>query len=189
MNKTHNRFLSMSSVIAIGLSAATFPAAAREVQGQWRPRDMLQLGIPSGVGGGNVALLGCRQRWVCVLPIATIGEQEEWTTGVCTSGGNPTSCESCSAPPPSSPCRATVPDASPGWYGFANSRNIDRERELRSRVGAFQRIEVQGGTTFDSLCSSLSLRCSRVIDWEGHAQSCFSSPYSWGDGSRLGYCE
>ncbi|TNE47963.1 MAG: hypothetical protein EP343_17975 [Deltaproteobacteria bacterium] len=78
-----------------------------------------------------------------------------------------------------------------GWYGFANSRNKDRNRELRMRcTRSFRRVYVsrRKGTSFDALCRSIGLVCKRVCDWEGRRKSCSDSPYRWGDGSRLAYC-
>ena len=76
-----------------------------------------------------------------------------------------------------------------GWYGFQNSRNVDREAELRSRCApSFTRVNVAKGTTFSALCASIGLRCFKVCDWDGKIKSCADSPYSWGDGSRIAYC-
>ncbi len=81
-------------------------------------------------------------------------------------------------------------DRGPGWYGFQNSSNIDREDELHSRcASSFTRVHVADGTTFNDLCASIGLRCVQVCDWSGKTKSCADSPYSWGDGSRIGYCQ
>ncbi|MGK0290112.1 MAG: hypothetical protein ACI86H_001567 [bacterium] len=73
--------------------------------------------------------------------------------------------------------------SSDGWYGYQNSPNKDRERELRRYVKSFKRITVNGN--FDALCRSIGKRCKSVIDWEGHSFSCQGHSY---DGSRLAKC-
>lgn len=86
---------------------------------------------------------------------------------------------------------SNVQQQSPGgWYGFENSNNKDREKELHNKCSKnYKRIVVSSGTTFDALCNSIGRKCKRVCDWEGNAKGCNDSPYSWGDGARIAYCE
>ena len=90
------------------------------------------------------------------------------------------------------PIRSVAPQKTyePGWYGFLNSENIDREAELHRKCSEhFTRIHVPYGTTCKDLCTSINMECTRVCDWEGNPKGCSDAPYSWGDGSRLCYCE
>jgi hypothetical protein len=90
--------------------------------------------------------------------------------------------------PPPPPLRvAQAPSHAPGWYGFSNSPNINREGELKARCTggqAFGRVPANGD--FSALCSSVSLRCAYVCDWEGHSKGCSENP---NDGSRLAMCQ
>ena len=79
-----------------------------------------------------------------------------------------------------------------GWYGFLNSKNKDREKELRNQCSnTFERIYVpqEKGISFRSLCGNINLQCDSVCDWEGTTQSCDATNYSWGDGARIAKCK
>jgi hypothetical protein len=73
--------------------------------------------------------------------------------------------------------------AQSGFYGFANSPNINQETNLRNRCGNFTRVTAKGD--FNALCASRNLKCDYVCDWEGHRKACNENPQ---DGSRVAYC-
>jgi len=89
------------------------------------------------------------------------------------------------AVPQPAPAQVRPDPNPPGWYGWASGvPKIDREGELRGHVGSFKRVGNAGGS-FNDLCQSIGKRCSKVMDWEGHPQSCSSGH----DGSRVAFCQ
>ncbi len=84
----------------------------------------------------------------------------------------------------------------PQWLGFFNGTSPkDREADLRSVVGHFNRITVPGNNPrFTALCDQVGMRCKMVKDWGGTIHGCddISQRLPNGtpirDGSRVALC-
>lgn len=147
----------------------------------WQGPSNVVAGLPTSIPQGDTILVIPRP----TSAFSLVGNAGGYTTGAMVlypfipePVKQPTPTPAVTPPPPANPS---------GWYGFVNSRNKDRENELRNNCTGnkvFARVTAAGD--FNALCTSVGLKCNYVCDWQGNTKPCNQNP---NDGSRLAMCQ